>query len=91
MSRDVAAVQPTLNVYRAAGVMRRHQVHRLPVVDEEGCLQAMLSLADIAQALGTQGADGLSELDVAYTLRAICVSRAHASHPVPDGVATIPL
>lgn len=48
MSKELWSCRPQDNVSDAERVMRDHQVRRLPVIDEEGRLQGILSLSDIA-------------------------------------------
>ena len=58
----------------ALHVMREHRIRRLPVVDGRGQLKGLLSLDDVAAAMGkSQGAP--SAKDVAETLKAICLTR----------------
>jgi CBS domain-containing protein len=49
-SRDVVTVDPQQSIDEAAGLMAKHQVRRLPVVEEDGRLVGVLAQADIAQA-----------------------------------------
>nr|MDJ0867006.1 CBS domain-containing protein [Myxococcota bacterium] len=58
--------------------MRSAQVRRLPVVDEAGRLQGMLSLADLAEAAA--GLD-VREAELARTLEAICRPRGESVSP----------
>ncbi len=57
----------------AEATMRNAQVRRLPVLDGEGHLQGMLSLADVARHIGEvrKGSNGLSAESIAQTLAAI--------------------
>lgn len=77
MAREVRSCHPDDTVSDAEEIMRRAQVRRLPVVDEEGRLRGILSLADIAEA-----AAGLRETsapiradEVAAVLEDVCRPR----------------
>ena len=69
MSRPVFSCRDDATVITALGVMTRHQVRRLPVVDQQGLLVGVLSLNDVVLAPHRPG--GPTESDVAETLRAI--------------------
>jgi predicted transcriptional regulator len=49
MSKMIYSVSPDHDIYDAIGIMRDHQIRRLPVVDEEGHLQGILSVGDIVR------------------------------------------
>ncbi len=49
-SKDVVTVDPQQSLEEAAGLMAKHQIRRLPVVEEDGVLVGMVAQADIAQA-----------------------------------------
>jgi CBS domain-containing protein len=68
------------SVQVAENVMRLAQVRRIPVVDDDGRLCGLLTLADLARHVHRCGrrADGLSYESVALTLAA--VSHAPAEH-----------
>ena len=65
-------------VSEAARVMQAAQIRRLPVVDDDGQLRGILSLADLAEASARLCAAGrgVSELELAQTLEAICRPRS---------------
>jgi CBS domain-containing protein len=48
MSRDLVTVDPDQDLDEALGLMARHQVRRLPVVEEDGRLVGVLAQADVA-------------------------------------------
>jgi CBS domain-containing protein len=52
-SRDVVSVDPQQDLDEALRLMARHQVRRLPVVEEDGRLVGIVAQADVAQ----QGTD----------------------------------
>jgi predicted transcriptional regulator len=74
MSHQVLVCHPRDRIADVTATMRRAQVRRLPVTDEDGRLVGILSLADIARM-----ADGAAEstgpasavLDVGRTLGAV--------------------
>jgi CBS domain-containing protein len=49
-STDVVTADPQQSLEDAARLMAKHQIRRLPVVEDDGVLVGMLSQADIAQA-----------------------------------------
>lgn len=86
MSRGVFTCSPDDELAQAEEIMRRHQVRRLPVVDEQGVLVGLLSLGDVARYVhqrssysnGTPAQQRLAE-----TLAAICEPRFHSIPPPP--------
>lgn len=58
VSEELETVTPDDDVRRAAEIMQRKQIRRLPVCDEEGRLVGMLSLGDIAVKQGNDGVSG---------------------------------
>jgi CBS domain-containing protein len=64
MAKNVATAYPSDTVESAEYLMRKRQVHRIPVVDDGGYLLGMLSLSDIARhlALGARTAGHGREL-----------------------------
>lgn len=76
MSRNLRVCRPTDSVENAESVMRDAQVRRLPVVDSEGRVIGMISLADLASEAARECAPGASkeitETEVGDTLAAIC-------------------
>lgn len=67
------------DVHTALDLMERGKVRRLPVVDEDGLLQGMLSMNDLVLAAGERRGRRSSDLsaeDVLNTLKAVCAHRA---------------
>ena len=48
-SKDVVTIDPQQSLEEAARLMAKHQVRRLPVVEEDGRLVGMLAQADVAK------------------------------------------
>ena len=63
------------DVHTAMDVMKREQVRRLPVVDEEGVLQGVISINDFILLAGETKAPAISLQDVARSLKAISAHR----------------
>lgn len=86
MSHSLFTCSPDDELVQAEETMRRYQVRRLPVVDEQGVLVGLLSLGDIARYVhhrssfsnGTPAQQRLAE-----TLAAICEPRFHSIPPPP--------
>ena len=73
MSVDVVACGEKDEISAACSLMRRAQVRRLPVVDEEGQLSGLVTLAQLAGAAGARSPFGVSSRDVAKTLASIAL------------------
>jgi CBS-domain-containing membrane protein len=74
MSTSIQAARSEEPIVDASSRMARHQVRRLPVHDATGMLVGVLSLDDLAQASADPESSGISEHDVADTLRAVSAS-----------------
>ncbi len=77
MSQDVATCHPEMDIYEAEKVMRKRQVHRLPVTTAEGLLLGILSINDMAVRSAREGDERLEE-NVAETLAAVAAPREGA-------------
>ncbi|MGY6214710.1 CBS domain-containing protein [Methylolobus aquaticus] len=86
MSRDVLTCRPDDSLAEAEQRMRSGQVRRLPVVNDQGAVIGMISLADLAQEAmrecGEQSKE-ITENEVGDTLAAICAPRTQES-PITD-------
>ena len=60
--------------------MRTHQLHRIPVIDDNGQPVGIVSLNDIARAYKA-GTKGLKAQDISTTLAAICSPMTKYSDP----------
>jgi CBS domain-containing protein len=83
MAKRVHSCHPEEPVSEAEATMRSAQVRRLPVVDADGRLRGILSLADVAEgAAGLRAPAGaVSDAEVAHTLEAICRPRSEVARP----------
>ena len=71
MSKKVTSCRASEDIGAAERTMQQAQVHRLPVVDDGGRLQGMLSLADIARATARNMREKVSPSEVGETIVAI--------------------
>ena len=74
MSTGIVACRPENDVCEAEQLMRRFQVHRLPVVTKQGTLVGVISLNDLARRATKESNWWLQE-NVAGTLSAIVEPR----------------
>jgi CBS domain-containing protein len=75
MSKQVQVCRPGDSLADARKIMREARIRRLPVVDGQGALVGMISLADLAQEAARERAATTQEItegDVGDTLAAIC-------------------
>lgn len=83
MSGEVFACSPDDEVDQALATMQRRQVLRLPVVNQDGALQGILSMNDIVlraeEGRGSQS-DGISYAEVVHTRKVIGEHRDSASN-----------
>jgi CBS domain-containing protein len=78
MSSQVYACHPNEDVHTALKTMRKDRVRRLPVLTDDGLLQGIVSMNDVA--LHAEKFDGHKTTDLTYedvvnTLKAICEHR----------------
>jgi CBS domain-containing protein len=80
ISGNVYMCDPNDDVRQALKNMREKRVRRLPVIDEEGKLNGILSMNDAVLSAKENGArkPGLSYADVVQTFKGIC------AHPAPE-------
>ena len=71
MAKHVFTCRPDDDLMDTERVMQEHQVRRLPVVDDNGQLVGLVSLADIASRRDRD----VSLTDLAATLQAVCRPR----------------
>jgi CBS domain-containing protein len=75
MATDLAVCHPEDTVATVAAMMRARQVRRLPVVDADGRLVGVVSLADVARAAAANRR-AVRAGELAETLEGICTRRA---------------
>lgn len=85
MAREVQVCHPEDPIAAAAGLMGRHRLRRLAVVDGDGHLVGIVSLNDLALATGESrsGNGGLSREAVAETLAEISRHRPNVGSAEP--------
>ncbi len=54
VTREVVVVEESRSVYDAIGIMRRHGIRRLPVIDERACLVGLVAFDDLLELLADQ-------------------------------------
>jgi CBS domain-containing protein len=75
MARQLLACRPEDSLKEAEQAMRDARIRRLPVLDDQGALLGILSLADLAREAAreqTQEHREVTEVEVNDTLAAIC-------------------
>lgn len=85
-SKDLVSATEEASVDDVAALMQKHQVRRVPIVDDEGKLVGMVSLADLVRRVDE--ANGIRPDTVAHTLAAISRPReGAATRRIPLGPA----
>ena len=77
MAHDVISVHGDAVVEQAEALMRRHQLHRLPVMDSEGYAIGMVSMNDLARMAARAKRSGVNR-EFVSTLAAVCAPRSPA-------------
>lgn len=77
MSRQVHSIKPEDNLDQALQTMQEHQIRRLPVVNDEGELEGLLSMNDVVLHVkpNKAGDSGIGYREVLKTYQAICEHR----------------
>jgi len=81
--RPLYTCRPEDDVRDALSLMQRHQVRRVPVVNNEGRIEGILSISDIVLAAEAEArgiGQGVSNNEAVSTLKAICEQRHAAPH-----------
>jgi hypothetical protein len=85
-SKELFSATEEASVNDVAALMQEHQVRRVPIVDKDGRLVGIISLADLARHVGE--ANGIGPDTVALTLAAISRPReGGAPRRIPLGPA----
>lgn len=88
MSTMVFEVSPTTSVWKAASIMERKGIKRLPVVDGDGYLLGIISRADVVKAMARD--DNELRDEVIEAIRVLGEDTIDGLHvTVVEGVATI--
>ncbi len=88
----VYCCQPDDQVQAALAMMQLYQIRRLPIVDNDGRLQGILSINDIVRSAEDNSRSlrpGISIDDAIVTLKAICQPRAAEADPYTSRAAQI--
>jgi len=81
MSNKLYSCHPESSISDAEQLMRKNQVRRIPIVDHQGRLAGVLSLADIAREAGREKDGGKREIEseeVIELLGSICQPQGQA-------------
>ncbi len=81
MAKSVETCRTSDSLAQAEKIMRGARIRRLPVLDAQGCITGMISLADLAREAArerTQSRKEITETEVGDTLAAICQSATHS-------------
>jgi len=81
MSRALYTCTPEDTLASAEKLMRSRQVRRLPVIDEQGRLAGIISLADLVKHADGQATREVAAHELTSTLAGICQPRAVAAPP----------
>jgi CBS domain-containing protein len=55
MATNVVSVPPEASIWKAASLMNRHSVRRLPVVDADGCVIGIITRSDLVRCMARGG------------------------------------
>ncbi len=74
MNKEVYFCHPEDDIHQVEELMKIHKVHRIPVTDQNGALEGIISLADLAREAYKEKQEGeyeLPELDLAEIIEQI--------------------
>jgi CBS-domain-containing membrane protein len=79
MSKEVFSCRPDDELASVERLMRKRQVHRVPVVDAQGCLAAIIPLNDLAREAAKESQSKkprrVSDAEITETIAAVCAPR----------------
>jgi len=79
MSKDVFSCSPEDDLTSVERIMRERQIHRVPVIDAQGCLAGIVSLNDIAREATRESQmkqpREVSEAEITFTLASVSAPR----------------
>ena len=81
MTKEVITVSPSVSMMKASRLMKEHNIHRLPVVDDNEALVGILTDRDIKEASPSK-ATTLDMHELYYLLSEIKVKDIMSRHPV---------
>ncbi len=88
MSKDVFSCGPADDLVSVEKLMREKQIHRVPVVDDQGRLMGIIALNDIAREAAQEGQANkprqVTDAEISSTIASVCAPRhriiqAHAA------------
>jgi len=86
---NVESCQPESDLQKAMEAMRRAKVRRLPVINESGVIQGILTLNDIELRVDRAHAADLSYEQVINTIKAIDEHRQHTGAAPAEGKSAL--
>lgn len=89
MSRPALTVAQDAEVVEAARIMEDHQVHRLPVVDDEEKLVGIVGRSDLLRGFLRTDSELREEVRTEVIERAMCIDPHSLSVVVHNGVVTV--
>lgn len=89
MSRGLVVCSPDDELSAAAGRMAEHQVRRLPVVDDAGRVQGVLSVNDLACRAADGCTSSIDDPPAAEMLKVLIAVCRHRSTGVPEAAPEI--
>lgn len=83
MARQAIASHANDDIESAEALMADNQIRRLPVLDDNGRIEGVISMNDLTRAVA-HAKKGTTDRELVQTMAAICEPRAHLQ-PEPDG------
>ncbi|GGL13670.1 hypothetical protein Sme01_70030 [Sphaerisporangium melleum] len=89
MTRPAVTTRPRASVVQAMRLMDEHGVKRLPVVDEDGVLQGIVSRTDLLKVFVRADADIAREIEEDVLTRSLWMDASRVKVTVKRGVVTL--